>query len=103
MHDHIRIESVGLVATDVKVFYVPGDGREEVEISNCVNGITFEPFGVGDVIAASLRVFVGKATVNAKVEDVIVNHLKPPKRRRPWHRVRDVTRFADRFRQVELS
>src|SRR4051812_41386482 len=100
MHDHFRIESPDLVATNVKVIYVPHEG-EEVDISNSVSAVTFEPIDVGSVVQVSLRVFVKSATVKAVLKDV--ERIGPPKKRRPWHRLRDATRFGDKVRQVEWS
>jgi hypothetical protein len=99
MRDHIRIESPDLIATNVKVIYVPSEG-EEVDISHCVNAITFEPFEVGAAVRASLRVFVASATVNALVEDI---ECLKPKKRRPWRRLRDATRFGAQAREAVWS
>jgi hypothetical protein len=73
---YIRIESNERVATNVKVFYVPGKGEEDVDISNCVNAIDLN-LEVGAVVTATLRVFVGGTHVTAEVEDIVINRLKP--------------------------
>jgi hypothetical protein len=96
---YIRIESDERVARDVKVFYVPSEGAE-VDISNCVNAVALN-LDIGEPVTATLRVFVGGARVTAEVTDVI--NLLKPKRRRPWRRLREVTRFGDRTRRLELS
>lgn len=89
---HIRVESHQKVVTDAKVFFVNGD--EETDISHCVQVVDLH-LGVGELATATLRVILGKANVTAQIEDVLVSHTKPRRRRG----LRDITTFSDLWRR----
>lgn len=83
MKNRIRIESDENVVRNAKIVYVPEEGKE-VDISRCVTGVDLH-LHVGEVSRATIHSILVDGHVTAEVEDVIVNRLKP-KRRRLWRR-----------------
>ena len=86
--NRIRIESDENVVMNAKIYYLPEDEGEPIDISRCVTGVDLH-LHVGEVARATLHTILVDGYAEADLEQLVIKRLKRRLRFRRVHRLWD--------------